>query len=76
MVDKRTVERQRKIDKRMRELERLVRRWKEKAEMYKGTIFQKEYKDAILKVKYWKSQYEAFCKANRRAIEPSRIQIF
>ena len=76
MVDKATVERQRKIDKRMRELERLVRHWKEKAAMLTGTPFQKELKDAKIKVRYWKEQYEKFCRENRRAIEPSRIQIF
>ena len=76
MVDKATVERQRKIDQRMRELERLIRHWKEKVKMYENTNFTKEHKNAILKVRYWKKQYEMFCKANRRAIEPSRIQIF
>ncbi len=76
MVDKATILRQRKIDQRMRELERLVRRWKEKVAMYEGTAFQDELKNAKMKVKYWKAKYEEFCKANSRAIEPSRIQIF
>lgn len=77
MVDKRTIERQRAIDKRMRELERLIRHWKEKVAMYENVKnFTKELQDAKLKVRYWKKQYEAFCKANQRAIEPSRIQIF
>lgn len=76
MVTKDVVAKQRAIDQRMRELERLVRHWKEKAKMYESTNFTKEYKNAILKVRYWKKQYEVFCRANRRAIEPSRIQIF
>ena len=76
MVDKATILRQRKIDQRMRELERLVRRWKEKVAMLEGTPFTKELKDAKIKVRYWKAQYETFCRENRRAIEPSRIQIF
>ena len=76
MVDKATVEKQRAIDKRMRELERLIRRWKEKVAMYEGTSFQKELRDAKIKERYWKSQYYAFCRMNKRAIEPSRIQIF
>lgn len=76
MVDKATVERQRAIDKRMRELERLIRRWKEKAEMFKGTAMKKEYQEAMSKVKYWKQTYIAFCRKNRRAIEVSRIEIF
>lgn len=76
MVDKATVERQRAIDKRMRELERLIRRWKEKAEMFKGTAMKKEYQEAMAKVKYWKQTYIAFCRKNRRAIEVSRIEIF
>lgn len=76
MVDKATVEKQRAIDKRMRELERLIRRWKEKVAMFKGTDMKNEYQEAVKKVRYWKQAYITFCRANRRAIEPSRIEVF
>lgn len=75
MVTKDVVEKQRAIDQRMRELERLIRHWKEKQLMYKGTNFTKEYKFATLKVRYWKQVYIEFCRKNKRAIETSRLEI-
>ena len=76
MVDKATVEKQRAIDKRMRELERIIRHWKELELMYKNTHFEKEYKNAKMKVREWKQAYINFCRKNKRAIEVSRIEIF
>ena len=76
MVTKEQVEKQRKIDARMRELERLIRHWKEKELMYKGTNFTNEYKMSKIKVRYWKQVYFDFCRKNKRAIETSRLEIF
>ena len=73
-VSIKTERREYAITERQRALERNVRKWKARAEMYKGTDRAK-YKEAKLKAKQWQSFYEDYSHAHDRAYYPSRIRI-
>ena len=74
MVSAETIERERAIDKRMRELERQVRGWKETALIYKG-VDAKKFKRAKENAVMANERYIEFARANKRAYYPSRTQI-
>lgn len=59
---------------RQRALERRVRAWKTRESMYKG-IYTPEYERSHKYAVKATREYEAFCRANRRAIERSRLTI-
>lgn len=67
-------EKQYKITQTQRALERGVRRWTAKAEMYKNTD-PKEYERAKKKAEWWNYRYEKYSKEHHRAYYPSRVQV-
>ena len=73
-VSARTEEREYKIDQKQRYLERKVREWRIKAEMYKG-VDRKAYLDASDRAKSWYRKYTTFSHKNGRAYFTSRIDI-
>lgn len=62
------------ITERQRQLERQVRKWKARAEMYKG-IDDKEYKRARLKAREYDAEYIRYSRENERAYYPSRTKL-
>ena len=73
-VSSRTEEREYKIDQKQRYLERKVREWRIKAEMYKD-VDRKAYFDASDRAKSWYRKYTTFSHKNGRAYFTSRIDI-
>ena len=73
-VSARTEEREYKIDQKQRYLERKVREWRTKAEMYKG-VDHKSYSDAADRAKSWYRKYITFSHKNGRAYFTSRINL-
>jgi hypothetical protein len=69
------VEQQRKLDKRQREIERLVRSWSVRMELFQG-VNKEKYLYACRKYKCWRDYYEKWCKENRRVITMSRLKIY
>lgn len=66
-------EKERKITRRQRELERTVIKWRERAITQKGN--ERAYKMAKTKAKYWFEKYKEFSKKNGRAYYPDRVKI-
>lgn len=62
------------ITKTQRYIERGVRKWKYRADLYEGQD-PKEYGKAQNKVKIWESRYDDFCRKNHRAIDKTRTTI-
>lgn len=73
-VSVKTERREYAITERQRALERNVRKWKARAEMYKGTDRTK-YKEAKAKARQWQGFYENYSRTHDRAYYPSRIRI-
>ena len=73
-VSEKTEEREYKIDQKQRYMERKVREWRTKAEMYHG-ISPKDYRDAKNKADTWYRSYVEFSRKNNRAFYRSRITI-
>ncbi len=73
-VSAKTERREYAITERQRALERNVRKWKARAEMYKGTDRTK-YKEAKAYARQWQSFYENYSHAHDRAYYRSRIRI-
>ena len=73
-VSARTEEAQYRIDQKQRYMERKVREWRIKAEMYKG-IDAKGYAIAKRKADIWNKKYISFSHANGRAYFRSRTRI-
>lgn len=69
-----TEDRQYDITKKQRYMERSVRKYKYRAEMYKGQDAD-AYKEARRKIVLWEKKYADFCKNNHRAIERTRTTI-
>lgn len=74
-VSAEVVERERNIDHRMRQMERVIRRWKDAELIYKGED-REAYLKAKAKVEKYYRQYIEFAKANKRAFYPSRTDVF
>lgn len=75
MVSARTIERERAIDRRMREMERKIRKYKDTALMFKGQD-KRISAEAWAKAKAENEKYIAFAKANHRAYYPDRTQLY
>ena len=63
-----------KIDQKQRYMERQVRQWRIKAEMYKGTD-PKAYNVAKAKAKTWYTKYVDFSRKSNRAYYRSRVDV-
>jgi len=73
-VSKETQQKEKAINTRQRELERIVRNYKEEALIYKP--FNNElYKQARAKAIEWRKEYIKFSQDNGRAYYPSRIEL-
>lgn len=75
MVSAKVVEKEREIDSKMRAMERLIRKWKETALIYKG-VDKDKYVRAKAKATNYNQKYIAYAKANKRAYYPSRTDVF
>lgn len=75
MVSARTIEKERAIDGRMREMERKIRKYKDTALMFKGQD-KRISAEAWAKAKAENEKYIAFAKANHRAYYPNRTQLY
>lgn len=74
-VSAEVVAKQRKIDHKMRYMERQVRKWKDIALMHKGSS-REIYLDARQKAIQYNKRYIEFAKSNNRAYYPSRTDVF
>lgn len=73
-VSAKTEERQYRIDQTQRHLERKVREWRTKAEMYRGAD-PKAYEASRRKAVEWNKKYIEFSRRNGRAYFPSRTKL-
>lgn len=73
-VTAKEVEKERDIDKRLRQLERNVRQWKEERDLNNG-VDRNRYLKARQKAIDWNKKYIEFAKANKRAYYPDRVKI-
>jgi hypothetical protein len=73
-VNAKTIDREREIDQRMRQLERNVRQWKEERDLNNG-VDQKRYLQARKKAIDWNKKYIQFAQENQRAYYPDRVKI-
>ena len=73
-VSTETEEKQYRIDQTQRHLERKVREWSTKAEMYKGAD-PKAYSTARRKAMQWNNRYIEFSRRSGRAYFPSRTRL-
>lgn len=73
-VSAETEEKQYRIDQTQRHLERKVREWSTKAEMYKGAD-PKAYSTARKKAVQWNNRYIEFSRRSGRAYFPSRTRL-
>ena len=62
------------ITKKQRYMERVIRKWKYRAEMYRGQD-DDLYKEAKRKAAFYELQYREFCRKNHRAEEKTRTTI-
>lgn len=68
------IDKERNIDKRMRQLERNVRQWREEAVLNKG-VDKRRYLKSREKAIEWNKRYIEFAKTNERAYYPDRTKI-
>ena len=68
------IEREREVDKRMRELERGVRSWKEERDLNQN-IDRNRYLYARQKAIDWNKKYIQYAQENQRAYYPDRVKI-
>lgn len=73
-VGAKEIEREREIDKRMRELERGVRSWKEERDLNQN-IDRNRYLYARQKAIDWNKKYIQYAQENQRAYYPDRVKI-
>lgn len=67
-------QREYRITKKQRYMERVIRKWKYREDMYYGQDAEL-YKEAMQKVALYEKKYADFCKANHRAVEKTRTVI-